>query len=237
MLFDLRGRGRRRTVQSVYLFLAVLIGVGLVGFGVGGAGGGLFNSNNNNGGGGGGSGNNVLEKQFTRADKAVKAQPREAGAWANLARVRFQVANSGGNYDPTRRTYQPNGRKQLRAATGAWQRYLALDPKRVDLTLARQMTNAYSDLNDAKGAVGALEILAQRQPSSGIFLQLAEAAYAAGQERKGDLAAADALERTAKAGRQQVKARLQAAKSQAKQGASGGVPQTSTVPIAPKPKG
>ena len=35
MLFDLRSRGRRRTVQAVYLFLAILIGGGLVLFGVG----------------------------------------------------------------------------------------------------------------------------------------------------------------------------------------------------------
>ena len=35
MLFDLRSRGRRRTVQAVYLGLAVLMGGGLVLFGVG----------------------------------------------------------------------------------------------------------------------------------------------------------------------------------------------------------
>ena len=36
MLFDLRGRGRRRTVQSIYLGLAILMGGGLVLFGIGG---------------------------------------------------------------------------------------------------------------------------------------------------------------------------------------------------------
>jgi hypothetical protein len=46
MLFDLRSRGRRRTVQAVYLGLAILIGGGLVLFGVGtGSGnGGLLNA-------------------------------------------------------------------------------------------------------------------------------------------------------------------------------------------------
>ncbi len=46
MLFDLRGRGRRRTVQVIYLGLALLIGAGLVFFGVGAGvgGGGLLNS-------------------------------------------------------------------------------------------------------------------------------------------------------------------------------------------------
>ena len=235
MLFDLRGRGRRRTVQVIYLFLAVLIGGGLVFFGVGGTGVGLFNTNNNSG--GGGSGNNVLEKQLTRAEKAVKLHPREAGAWANLARVRFQVANSGGNYDSTQRTYQPNGRKQLRAATQAWDRYHALDSARPDPRLAAQMSNAFRELGDVKGLVGTLEIQAEQTRSAELFRQLAEVAYAAGQERKGDLASAAALERSAKAGRPQLKAELKTAKAQAKQGAPGSVPQTSTVPIAPKPKG
>ncbi len=45
MLFDLRGRGRRRTVQVIYLGLAVLMGGGLVLFGIGGATpGGLFDA-------------------------------------------------------------------------------------------------------------------------------------------------------------------------------------------------
>ena len=51
MLFDLRSRGRRRTVQVVYLGLAVLMGGGLVLFGVGtGNGvGGLLNAFSGNG--------------------------------------------------------------------------------------------------------------------------------------------------------------------------------------------
>ena len=45
MLFDLRAGGRRRLVQVVYLFLAILLGGGLVLFGVGGAtSGGLFDA-------------------------------------------------------------------------------------------------------------------------------------------------------------------------------------------------
>jgi len=51
MLFDLRGRGRRRTVQVVYLGLAVLMFVGLVLFGVGAGNGfgGLLNAFTGNG--------------------------------------------------------------------------------------------------------------------------------------------------------------------------------------------
>ena len=50
MLFDLRSRGRRRTVQVVYLGLAILFGGGLILFGVGtGSGGGLLNAFTGNG--------------------------------------------------------------------------------------------------------------------------------------------------------------------------------------------
>ena len=51
MLFDLRGRGRRRTVQVIYLSLAILMGGGLVLFGIGGAtSGGLFDAIGGSGG-------------------------------------------------------------------------------------------------------------------------------------------------------------------------------------------
>ena len=54
MLFDLRGRGRRRTVKTIYVGLALLMGGGLVLFGIGGhTSGGLFDAFSGGGGGGG----------------------------------------------------------------------------------------------------------------------------------------------------------------------------------------
>jgi hypothetical protein len=48
MLFDLRGRHRRRAVKVLYVGLALLIGGGLILFGVGAGtgGGGLLNASN-----------------------------------------------------------------------------------------------------------------------------------------------------------------------------------------------
>src|SRR4051794_3039567 len=55
MLFDLRGR-RRRLIQAIYLMLAVLIGGGLVLFGIGGnVGGGLVDAISGNSGNSSGS--------------------------------------------------------------------------------------------------------------------------------------------------------------------------------------
>ena len=81
MLFDLRSRGRRRVIKTVYLFLAILIGVGLIGFGVGTGGnfGGLFSAAAN-GGGGSGTGNITAERALTKAERAAKASPNSAAA-------------------------------------------------------------------------------------------------------------------------------------------------------------
>src|SRR5581483_11448406 len=94
MLFDLRGRGRRRTVQAVYLGLAVLIGGGLVLFGVGtGSGfGGLLNAftNNNNS-------SSSNQPAVSQAEKTALHQtqlhPTSAAAWSQLVQARLAAAN------------------------------------------------------------------------------------------------------------------------------------------------
>jgi len=97
MLFDLRGRGRRRTIQVIYLSLAVLMGGGLVFFGIGGSvSGGLFDAvgltgNSNSSGGG----SDILNKQEKTAVKRVTVNPRDAAGWAAVARIRYQRAGQG----------------------------------------------------------------------------------------------------------------------------------------------
>src|SRR5438445_11265205 len=100
MLFDLRGRGRRKTVQVIYITLAVLMGGGLIFFGIGGSvSGGLFDAigltGNNSGGGGGG--NDILAKQERTAERRVRVNPNDSVAWATLARLRYQQAGQGAN--------------------------------------------------------------------------------------------------------------------------------------------
>ena len=98
MLFDLRGRGRRRTVQAIYLSLAILMGGGLVLFGIGSntSGGGIVDAVVGEGS-GGDSATETLDKRIkaryakTRAD--ADASP---AAWAELARLRFQRASIDG---------------------------------------------------------------------------------------------------------------------------------------------
>src|SRR5271166_6368389 len=107
MLFDLRGRGRRRTVQVVYLGLALLIGGGLVLFGVGTGtgGGGLLNGI---GGSGGGNQSQVVSSQETAALKAVKANPNSAAAWSALVQARWTAATDS-DYNQTTQTFTAAG--------------------------------------------------------------------------------------------------------------------------------
>jgi cytochrome c-type biogenesis protein CcmH/NrfG len=104
MLFDLRGRGRRRTVQAIYLSLAILMGGGLVLFGIGGAtNGGLIDAIQGNG--NTTNASDAFKKRVDALEKRVQANPRDSRAWAQLADVRFQTATTGANYDQTTQAY------------------------------------------------------------------------------------------------------------------------------------
>jgi hypothetical protein len=213
MLFDLRSKRRRRLVQSIYLMLAVLMGGGLVFFGIGGAtSGGLFDAISGNS---GSSGNGAFEKRVSNAQKTVRIDPANQAAWATLARAEYQLAGVGENYDQGASAFTAKGKAQLRKADRAWQRYLSLNPAKVDASLANQMVQAYgaSGLNDATKAVRAQEIVIDSQPpSSGQYANLAVLAYAAGQTRKGDLARGKALELAPKDQREVLKSSIDDAK-------------------------
>ncbi len=101
MLFDLRGRGRRNTVRVIYIGLAVLLGVGLVGFGVGGGfgGGGILNSAGNNEGAGGAS----FSSKIAKYEKVTKKEPSNISAWENLAKNLLHEAGNEGNLTSTGR--------------------------------------------------------------------------------------------------------------------------------------
>src|SRR4051812_44016008 len=164
MLFDLRGRGRRRTVQAIYLTLAILLGGGLVLFGIGGSvSGGLFDAIGLTGGSGGGSSaNEQLQKQEKAALRRTRANPRDEVAWVTLTRVRYQQAGQGDNFDQATGAFTGGGRKELRQAAQAWDSYLALEPNPPDANLAALMIQAFSPvaLNRPKDGVAAAEVVA-----------------------------------------------------------------------------
>src|SRR5919197_4951827 len=150
MLFDLRGRGRRRTVQIVYATLAVLMAAGLILFGVGsGLAGGLIDALNGSGG-SSNSGNSALSKQVDTLQKRAQRDPQNADNWSRLARAKFQLA--AGTIDQNTGQYSADGRKDLAAAGVAWDRYLALNPPKPDPATAALMVQAFIQLNQAAKA-------------------------------------------------------------------------------------
>jgi hypothetical protein len=218
MLFDLRGRGRRRTVQAIYLTLAVLMGGGLVLFGIGGSvSGGLFDALGVTGGGSDtSSANEQLEKQENAALRRVRANPRDEAALITLTRVRYQLAGQGDNFDQETGAFKSGGRKELAQAAQSWSSYLALEPTKPDPNVATLMVQAFSPvgLNRPKDGVTAAEFVADARPSAQTYYQLAVFAYAAKQTRKGDLAGKKAVELAPAAQRAAVKSQVDSAKTQ-----------------------
>src|SRR4051812_25311897 len=196
MLFDLRGRGRRRAVRIIYLGLAILMGGGLVLFGIGGAtSGGLLDAIQGNS--GSVNANDVVQKRVDALEKRAQANPRDAAAWDQLASVRFSVATSGENYDQTNRVYTAKGKAELQRAVGAWARYLALNPSKPDAETAGKMVQALGTdgLRRYPAAVKALEIVLDNRPATyQLYAQLAVLAHGAKQDRKATLSTNKAVE-------------------------------------------
>lgn len=214
MLFDLRSRGRRRTVQGVYLFLAILLGGGLVLFGVG-AGNGLGGLLNAFNGGGSSSGQKaVVSSQEQQAIKQTQENPSSPQAWANLLQARWTSAGQGADYNSSTGQFTKSGLNELNLATQAWQQYLKLE-KNPDPNLAILAARAYAGQQNYAGEASAWDIETSADPTAVKgFECLAVSAYAAGQTRKGDLAAAKALTMVPKAQQALLKNDINQAKTQ-----------------------
>src|SRR3954468_18662875 len=235
MLFDLRGRGRRRAVQVIYAGLAILLGGGLVLFGVGSAtsGGGLLDAFKS--GSGSADVSDVFKKRIDNAEKAVKARPTDANAWAELTRVRFQQAGSGSGFNQGQGVFTDKGKDGLRQTEAAWNKYVSL-AKKPDPNLATLMVQAFGQtgLNEPDKAVSAMEFYLQGREATGpLYVQYAALAYEAGQTRKAELASKKALALTPKDDREQIKAQLDAARQAAAatvDSTSSATPSTTTTP-------
>jgi tetratricopeptide (TPR) repeat protein len=216
MLFDLKGR-RKRFIQVSYVILAFLFAVGLIGFGIGGGvSGGFFDAIT--GGGGGGGGSDISKKEAQRAERAVRANPKNERAWLALARAEYNSAVSGDDYNRNTGEFSEGAGDVLGRTTRAWERYLALDPKKPDPTAATLVIRAYaaqiqlgstdSPLRAFKRAGEAQEIIAKARPSSIAYFQLAQIRYAIGRIEQGDRAADEAIRRTPRDQRNTVRAQL-----------------------------
>lgn len=216
MLFDLRATGRRRAVKIVYVFLAFLIGGGLVLFGVGGSGFGLLNADQKNGSAGGGV---SYEDQAAKAEKQALDPKRSAKAealWAAAAKARFQAASAGFNTQAG--AYSDQGVAQLKLAGDDWQQYLKVNNGKPDLILTKLMAQAYGSgaLSQPTEAVRAWQIVVANESTGPNYALLALSAYLADNSKVADAAARQAIALTPKKQADTLRAQFNAAKAQAK---------------------
>ena len=214
MLFDLRGRGRRRTIRIIYAGLALVMGVGLIGFGVGGGfgGGGLLNAAENNG----GSSKASFSSEVAKYRKLTRAQPANPQAWEGLTKA--QLHEAGGSAYVTENGLTSKGRELFSEAAQSWNSYMALNPPKPNAELAQLMVRVFGaeGLNEPAKVVQVLQIVvASRPTSAALFAALAQYAYLAHNVRVGDLAAAKALSLAPVAQRARIKLELTQGKSKA----------------------
>jgi hypothetical protein len=204
VLFDLRGR-RRRFIQVVYATLAVLLGGGLILFGIGGdVSGGLLDGLGVGGGSGGDSG---FEDQIEDAEQRVQANPKDTDALLELVKLNYSSGNQQLEIDEA--TGQPIGVPQeavdsYQRAADAWDSYLNVGPKRPDPGGASTVAQAYfylavsSDsaseaIVNLEGAAEAERVVAEATPEVGPLTALARYLYLAGDTAAAEQAKQQAL--------------------------------------------
>ena len=215
MLFDLRGR-RRRVVQVTYLMLALLLGGGLVLFGVGGSvSGGLLDAFK--GGGGGSSVDSALQDRVDNEKERLAANPQNAAVLQNLVRDYYQLATSQRESGTV--GFPADAKDELRNADRYWQRYVMAaegDPSPAAASVALQLYGPTA-LNKPKELVKAGSILAKDSNDTASYLRLVSYAALAGDTRTADLAAKKAVDLAPKSQRKLVKQQAEAIQKQAKQ--------------------
>jgi hypothetical protein len=206
MLFDLQGK-RKRFVQVIYLGLALLMGIGLVGLGIGGsAQGGIFDALGF--GGNSTSSDPQYDEEIDRANETLASNPKDEGALLTLVRYEFLEARAAGESDPDTREFTPTAESidHFENSVDAWERYLATKPDKPDDDRASLAYQAYSYTIDPTSPLGdedlqqqteAARIVADARPFFGNFLNLAFAAYIGGDEKTGAQAARDATDSAA----------------------------------------
>jgi hypothetical protein len=209
MLFDLRGR-RRRAVQATYLMLAVLMGGGLVLFGIGGdVSGGLLDAFK--GGGGGSNGDSALRDQAKRQEERLAKSPQNPVVLQNLVRDYYSIATAQRQSGTV--GFPADAKDELRKSGEYWQRYskVAEKPDADTAVIALQVYDV-GGLNRPKEAQKAAALIAQESNDVASYLRLVQYAARAGDTRTADLAAKKAVDLAPKAQRKEVQKQAEALK-------------------------
>ena len=190
--------------------LAVLMGGGLVLFGIGGdVSGGLFDafSGRSN------SGNDVVEERVEKNEERAAANPRAVKAHKELVRDYYSLAVGQAS---DQGIFPADAQDDLRKAGTHWNAYLDAEKSDPDASLARVALQVYdvSALNQPQQAVKAARIIAADGNDPNAYLQLIQYALLAGDKRVERLASAKVIDLVPKNQRKAARKRIQEIKGQ-----------------------
>lgn len=192
MLFDLQSPGRRAAIKVIYSTLAILLGGGLLFFGIGSdaTGGlldalGLRDSEQDS--------SEIYAKEIQTAQAALKTNPDNEAARLDLVSLYIQRGNQQLEVDPQtgQSTATPEASTSYNLAADQWDLYLKGNPKKPDSGLALQLANSFflmaqssSSAADARvdveNAAEAQKVAVEQNPTVGNLNNLAVYLFYAG---------------------------------------------------------
>lgn len=220
----------------IYLGLAVLLAIALVGFGLGGAfgGGSVFESIGKEG-----TGGPKDAAKIAALEKRLKKDPGNAADWAALTKLQFQAGSGTEFVDTTTGVYTTKGKEQLRRVANAWEHYLKVESKEPSTRLAKDMLNVFSveALDEPAKEVEALQLILgdpKETPTEEHYYELAYYGYLAHNAGLGDLATKKALSLAPKSRRIQLEVDLEEVKKKVAEEEKGSA-ATTTAPTTTAP--
>ncbi len=157
------------------------------------------------------------DDQIESANEQLAKDPKDTAALLKLSKYEFYKAKEGITQDETtgQLSVSEDAHTELGNAADAWEKYLKVNKGQPSATIATQMVQAYYYLGDAQGAADAQRIVAEDQPNSGGWDDLAYYLYLAGDISGGDQAADRAVAETPKAQRSQLEQDLEQIRTEA----------------------
>lgn len=215
MLFDLQGR-RKTAIKAIYLSLAILMGGGLVLFGVGsdvqGGIADLFT---------GSRADDGLKEEVEKSSAALRRDPKNPKLIEELIANRYTYAGSQDNWDQEKQAFTADGKEQLKFLSNDWLRYIKSVPEaKRDAETASYAVQAYIALEDYKGAQKAQRIASELEPNSINYLLLAQLAISNGDSLVFDAAKLRAKELAPMEQRDEVVSQIQELDDAAKERAT-----------------
>lgn len=208
MLFDLQGP-RKTFVKVVYLGLAILLGGGLILFGIGSdVNGGLANVFGNS------STADTARSNVKKYSEQIQKDPDNVEALQNLIAARYSLAADEENFNQDTGKFTTEGEQQLKLLTDNWETYLKVTKDEPSIGTANYAVSAFLGLNDAKGATSAQQVLVKDQPTASNYLALMLYASYAGNSLVASGAEARAKEVATEDEKQQVKDQIKEIKDQ-----------------------